>query len=68
MQSGQEIDVPSNERVTVPEIAEQRGVPLSTVSLVLREGPGLTTMHVDKVGMGRLARDVAEQMAQEGNA
>ena len=60
--------MPSNERVTVPVIAEQSGVSLSPVSLVLRERPGLTTVHVGKVGMGRLARDVAEQMAQEGNA
>jgi LacI family transcriptional regulator len=36
-----EIDVPSNERITMAKIAEQSGVSLSTVSLVLRDKPGV---------------------------
>lgn len=35
--------MPANERVTMAEIAEQSGVSLSTVSLVLREKPGVGT-------------------------
>jgi LacI family transcriptional regulator len=33
--------VPSNDRITVAQIAERGGVSLPTVSLVLRERPGV---------------------------